>query len=341
MIHNANESNLPLENFPISEIVPPETMSNDSLSGIKFDLASIVANPDNIHWMQGAPLIFLNNEAPKTSRCLDALACVFRSCCDKAIERYCELLSPADSEQESSFQQQPSRTASAVLANEDQLCSRNIVLSVDALLRRSPNRGQETILLCLKAFFENHDGFTAEQIKGLLHVGNMFVENPLMLYHPGPTYHMASNAAVLLAHICNYLAAGAVVDKASVLACGEDETEDESVRDVVLDTYTALRHVLTLHRRKLPLALHCHGLPRPSKDGTVDVGETLLCGCRACQGFVLGACSPCVAAERAATAQRRRQELMELQADDIEPLPPWDLESIDDFLLEGDVFIDL
>ena len=34
----------------------------------------------------------------------------------------------------------------------------------------------------------------------------------------------------------------------------------------------------------------------------IDLGETLLCPCRGCQGFVLMACSPCVAAERARSA---------------------------------------
>jgi hypothetical protein len=37
----------------------------------------------------------------------------------------------------------------------------------------------------------------------------------------------------------------------------------------------------------------------------VDLGETLLCPCRGCQGFVLMACSPCVAAERAQAAEAR------------------------------------
>jgi hypothetical protein len=84
---------------------------------------------------------------------------------------------------------------------------------------------------------------------------------------------------------------------------------------------------LTIHRRKLPVKLRCHGLPRPSFLGLnmpasspvndannnpstplppfVDLGETLLCACRGCQGFVLMACSPCVAAERARDARLR------------------------------------
>ena len=39
----------------------------------------------------------------------------------------------------------------------------------------------------------------------------------------------------------------------------------------------------------------------------IDLGETILCACRGCQGFVLMACSPCVAAERARTATTKRE----------------------------------
>lgn len=64
---------------------------------------------------------------------------------------------------------------------------------------------------------------------------------------------------------------------------------------------------MNVHRRKLPLKLRCHGIPRPelaAQPGkpVVDLGETMLCSCRGCQGFVLMACSPCVATERARTA---------------------------------------
>ena len=76
----------------------------------------------------------------------------------------------------------------------------------------------------------------------------------------------------------------------------------------------------------LPVKLRCHGIPRPPlglpPDGKplIDLGETLLCACRGCQGFVLMACSPRVAAERArkAAAWRRVEEARdtELEAAD-------------------------
>jgi hypothetical protein len=56
----------------------------------------------------------------------------------------------------------------------------------------------------------------------------------------------------------------------------------------------------------------------------VDLGETLMCGCRGCQGFVLMACSPCVAAERAKTATLKRE--MELTRESEEMLDSNDLD---------------
>ena len=38
--------------------------------------------------IQGAPPVFLNNEAPLRARSLDALACAVRTCCDQANGRF-------------------------------------------------------------------------------------------------------------------------------------------------------------------------------------------------------------------------------------------------------------
>jgi len=88
---------------------------------------------------------------------------------------------------------------------------------------------------------------------------------------------------------------------------------EEAMFEEVLDTFIAVRKLLVIHRRKLPVKLRCHSIPRPSLGlpdagkPFVDLGETLLCACRGCQGFVLMACSPCVAAERALAAGNRRR----------------------------------
>lgn len=270
-----------------------------------MDAAAIALDQADSSWMPGEPLIFLINDAPINSRALDALASVFRACCDKAINRFHDLVEPS----------QGTRTTAqaAVMANENEQCSRNIVLSVDAMLRQSPNEAQHIILSTLQAFFEAGEDFSDKQIHALLNVANKLVETPLLLYHPGPTYHIATQVAILLAHIYNYLESNTMNDPPLSL---HDEPSDATARDIVLDAYTALRHVLILHRRKLPPSLRCHGLPRAAIGEKIDVGETVLCSCLACcELFVLSACSPCVAAERAAAATARRAEQQTFDGD--------------------------
>ena len=112
---------------------------------------------------------------------------------------------------------------------------------------------------------------------------------------------------------------------------GNFSNMEEALFDEVLDTFISVRKLLNVHRRKLPARLRCHGIPRPnrlgrswggkgahtggvqhtasdgSEDGKnlkdhepfIDLGETVMCRSRACQGFVLLAVSPCIVAEKA------------------------------------------
>ena len=175
----------------------------------------------------------------------------------------------------------------------------------------------------MDAFLEGGDeeeagGFTDSQIQGLLSVCNTVVEHPLLLYQAGPTYHMIANAAVLLCHLLNGM-------HAQRGAGGEPPGEMEAALfDEVLDTYLSVRKLLSIHRRKLPVQLRCHGIPRPNlaalggggEPGApfIDLGETLMCGSRGCQGFVLMACSPCVAAERARAAAQKQEVAAQQEA---------------------------
>jgi hypothetical protein len=156
-------------------------------------------------------------------------------------------------------------------------------------------------------------GVTDAQIQSLLAVCNTVIEKPYLLYQGGITYHMVSNSAILLCHLMNNLYAKRDVSSDKPLGDMEAALFDE-----VLDTFLAVRKLLHNHRRKIPVLLRCHGLPRPNlinlhkeKDSGapfINLGETHMCASRSCQGFVLMACSPCVAAERAQAAERLRQE---------------------------------
>ena len=328
MIYNANEKSLP----NIDQVIPPVSQSGESLEFVtaaenKYKVSSsparIASDPKNQMWIQGPPPVFINNEAPPLSRSLDALACAIRSCCDHANTRLLAISKEHNGGNVPGSMEGciTSPTSKAVTANQSELCSRNMVLSAFSLLQQSEansnmekNYGHHLLVSAMDAFLEGGDeeeagGFTDSQIQSLLSVCNTVISRPLLLYQAGPTYHMVSNAAIQLCHLLNGLYGNR--DKEELLLC----EMESALFDEVLDTYIALRKILNDHRRKLPLLLRCHGLPRPNlmarnEPGVplIDLAETLLCASRGCQGFVLMACSPCVAAERAAAAELRQKE---------------------------------
>lgn len=326
MIYNADEKRLP----NIDNSIPPPERPSQSLAvtateleyNVKTNPSHIASDPKNKNWIQGAPPVYLNNEAPLPARSLDALACAVRTCCDQANGRFAAISKEAKTEMEEiPHETIITPTTTAVLAHENELCSRNMVLSAFTLLQQyeaatpssHKNQGIHLVISAMDAFLDNGDedesgGFTDSQIQSLLSVCNTTIENPFLLHHGGPTYHMVSNAAVMLCHLLNGMYA--MKGPEGVRQQGDMEA---AMFEEVLDTFIAVRKLLVIHRRKLPVKLRCHGIPRPSlglpEDGKpfIDLGETLLCACRGCQGFVLMACSPCVAAERAQSAARKRR----------------------------------
>ena len=321
MIYNGNQSLLPNVDDTIPPVAPIKQSPlnhTEAKFDVKTDTASIAANPQNQCWIQGPPPVYLNNEAPLNARSLDALACAVRTCCDQANKSFAEIAREAGTDSVDDMIPEDTintPTTSAVLAHENELCSRNVVLSAYTLMQQHENSsqnprahdGQQLVISAMDAFLENSEatggqGFTDSQIQGLLSVCNLAIENPFLLYHAGPTYHMVTNSVILLCHLLNGLHA-----MKTDPSFGEQEAK---MFDDVFDTVMSIRKLLLIHREKLPVKLRCHLIPRPnfhaeSSEPLVDLGETLLCACRGCQGFVLMACSPCVAAERAREARQR------------------------------------
>jgi hypothetical protein len=353
---------------------------------VRTDIQSIVCNPKNKNWIQGAPPIYLNIAAPARARVLDALACSMRICCDQANNRFYDITAattavesstgeggagtgtgsgtePAteknntnnesntpmviDTDENRQRQQAPptksttsetvvnTPTSKAVSANEQELCSRNLVLSAYALMQQEDiisrghfrHIGHHMIISSLDAFLENNydsltGGFSESQVQSLLAVCNTVMECPFLLHHGGPSYHVVTNVAVLLGHFLN----GMNTMKESQLF----GTMENVMFEEILDTYIAVRKLLTVHRRKLPVQLRCHTVPRPiinsKEDGVslIDFSTTFLCACRGCQGFVLMACSPIVAAERAEAAAARIKVAAEQEAEAIEMMDVFD-----------------
>lgn len=333
MIYNANEKNLPSVDDTIppvgGSLLKPFSNPTELKYETKTDPSSVACDPKNQHWIQGAPPVYLNNEAPLHARSLDALACAVRTCCDQANSRFAALAKEANVEPSEPISSEITPTATAVLSHENELCSRNMVLSAYTLMQqheatnkgKHKNEGHNLVISAMDAFLENSDddsngGFSDSQIQSLLSVCNTVIENPFLLHHAGPTYHMVSNAAVLLCHLLNGMHA--------MKANSQFGRMEATMFEEILDTLIAVRKLLTIHRRKLPVKLRCHGIPRPSLDGGnpdqpfIDLGETILCACRGCQGFVLMACSPCVAAERAQQANLQMQTELAREAEAVE-----------------------
>jgi len=175
----------------------------------------------------------------------------------------------------------------------------------------------------MDAFLEGGDededgGFTDSQIQSLLSVCNTIIEHPLLLFSGGPVYHMITNAAIMLCHLLNAMHNRLNLDPQA----GELEI---ALFDEVLDTFICVRKILMNHRKRLPSKLACHYIPRPqnsfaysnSAKGVpfIDLGDTLMCLSRGCQGFVLMGCSPCVAAERAQSCHEKRMNTMKKEED--------------------------
>eukprot|EP00957_Ditylum_brightwellii_P191139 14553820-Ditylum_brightwellii.AAC.1 len=270
MIHNASEAALPDIDNSIPPLPAPHN-SEQNGDNSRFSMSTIpsmiASNPVNQMWIQGPPPVFINNEAPALSRSLDALACAIRSCCDQANSRFEGMSGDASGRCDDNC---VTPTTAAVMANQNELCSRNMVLSAFTLLQQheasssstNKNHGHHLVISAMDAFLEGGDeeeagGFTDSQIQSLLSVCNTAVEHPLLLHQGGPTYHMVSNAAILLCHLLN----GMHANRNSGDSPGEMET---ALFEEVLDTFIAVRKLLSIHRRKLPVRLRCHGIPRPN-----------------------------------------------------------------------------
>mmetsp|Transcript_6669 Transcript_6669/g.14815 ORF Transcript_6669/g.14815 Transcript_6669/m.14815 type:complete len:711 (-) Transcript_6669:176-2308(-) len=354
IMHNASEDSLPdiddsLPRLDNKDVSAPSAGSsaNSHASQIKakygccIDPSSVATDPINQMWMQGSPPVFLNNEASLVSRSLDAFACAIRTCCDVANTQLADAAKATGGGLQA---QGPSVTTTAVMANEEELCSRNIVMSAKSLLDqhygmingKMKKQGLYMIASVMSAFLENGEaegaggapnggsgdkvgGFTSGQIKNLLAACDIIIQQPLLLHAPGPIYHMASNAAILLCHLMNGIHADFLngAGAGSTTSSDSDNKVKSILFDEVFDTFMAVRKSLTSHRKSLPVKLRCHGIPRPNGVGPfnkkkgnnpgtpfIDVGETLMCLCRGCQNFVLMGCSPCVAAERALKAAK-------------------------------------
>ena len=174
MMHNASEEALPdiSESLPQcliqglskqAAVAPVATTANETKYGCSTNPAAVASNPQNEMWIQGPPPVFLNNEADLVSRSLDAFAFACRSCCDQANSSFEDMARAAGLELPGSSNggSSPTPTTMAVMAHENELCSRNIVLSAKTLLESATSGGKPKkhgltmVAHAMSAFLEN------------------------------------------------------------------------------------------------------------------------------------------------------------------------------------------
>jgi hypothetical protein len=129
MMYNANENKLPNIDDSIPRVccgAPAKFQTETEREyGVYCGASAIASDPKNQMWIQGAPPVYLNNEAPLNARSLDAVACAIRSCCDQANSRFAMMSQAATpngaAEIASDVAEETMMTAtnSAVLAHEN------------------------------------------------------------------------------------------------------------------------------------------------------------------------------------------------------------------------------
>merc|ERR1711997_1119155 len=94
---------------------------------------------------------------------------------------------------------------------------------------------------------------------------DIIIQHPLLLHCPGPVYHMASNAAIMLCHLLNGIHAKHNNSSGSGATSLDDSNKklEGLLFDEVLDTFMATRQALNIHWKCLPVTLRCHKIPRP------------------------------------------------------------------------------
>eukprot|EP00984_Skeletonema_dohrnii_P008944 scaffold3345_cov83-Skeletonema_dohrnii-CCMP3373.AAC.3 len=368
MMYNATEDALPDIDGVLPRVCNHKGFGSDASTGL--GCSQVVTDPVNQMWIQGEPQIFLKNEARVVDRSLDAISCAVRSCCDQANRDFAQMSqSMSGGGGGEGVLDMTTPTSLAVMASENELCSRNMVLSAQALLNqknaheRVTKPGLIMMITAMDAFLENSDqdgssggdsggaeegGFSETQIQNLLSACEMAIKHPMLLHSPGPVYHMMSNAAVLLCHLLNGLHAKCSMRDSSSAGSSNDGGAGGNESDLfyeTLDTFMSIRKLLNMHRQNLPVRLRCHAIPRPNigpskktdpETPFIDLGETLMCSCRGCQGFVLMGCSPCVAAER--SLQSSKVQAVQLESDgDFQR----EIDDLGDFNLDDDALFSI
>ncbi|KAL7537786.1 hypothetical protein ACHAXR_008077 [Thalassiosira sp. AJA248-18] len=325
MINSASEGDLPNIDSEIPRVSPPHDVDGLMVStdaekkyGIGTSPSRVASNPINQMWIQGAPPVLINEDAPARSRILDALACAIRSSLDEAkskqtkdpitqssrgriISRKRKFLVDAEAKDKSV-------TEWALEHHPEELSSVSLLATASHLLKTEEEAsapvpsiliGHRLLVSALNVTLNmDRETENSSQLQASCHVLEGIVERPSLLFQGGPTYHIINNCAIFLAHKINTLYPESLKSAAAL-----------SQFEAALNVYHGSRMVLEKHRNKLPHRLRCHEIPKPdiasAEDDAgpvIDFSQSLLCPSRNCLDCVTVGMTAAETAKRVASA---------------------------------------
>lgn len=281
MLYNSSENFAPNIDEVIPRVSELETIEllDDAIK--KYDIgmlpSRVASNPMNQYWIQGVPPIFINERASSQSRVLDAFACAIRSDVDKAksrekvqttrtgrvISRKQRFLLDADAEAKDK-----TATECAVDFHDDEFSYTSILVESSILIAEDEQSllSHHSIFSGLRLLKTALDVvLNAEpdslDIRSIFSVLEIMMEQPILLFQGGPTYHIINSCTILLAHKINKLPS--------------NDLDSALLLHQALDIYNGSRMTLEKHRSKLPLQLRCRKLPTPSPATIISGGPVI------------------------------------------------------------------
>lgn len=300
MVFNASEDLVPNidETIPrVSELETVELLDDaEKKYGIGMSPSCVASNPMNQFWIQGVPPIFINEKASSQSRVLDAFACAIRSDVDKAksreivqttrtgrvVSRKQRFLLDADAEAK-----ERTATECAVDFHDEELSCTSILVESSILIAEDEQSslshhsifsGLRLLKIALDVVLTTEP--ESLDIQSIFSVLEIMMEQPILLFQGGPTYHIINSCTILLAHKINNLQS--------------NDLDSALLLHKALDIYNGSRMTLEKHRSKLPRRLQCRKLPTPSPSTIISGGPVIdLSGLSTCMSLNLqdGACN--------------------------------------------------
>lgn len=306
MIYNACEDDPPKIDGVIPRISPPHALEvlkatdAEKKYGISVSPSRVASNLINQIWIQGAPPVLINEVAHPRSRALDGLACALRTMLDEAkskhgkepitqssrgriISRKRKFLSDAENEDKSA-------TEWAVEHHPNELSCTNLLDQASKLVQMeedsSPTSqcifgGYHLLISAMDVLSKMEGGNNMMEnvkLQSIINILESIMEQPILLFQGGPTYHVTTNCAIYLARTISKLRDNA------------DDGQKNQLEEA-LNVYHGSRLVLEKHRKKLSWRLQCHELPPANftaKDGEpmIDLSNVSICLSRTCQDCV-------------------------------------------------------